>query len=232
MNIKKLFATLALSTFALNASAWVVTFSGIIDYGFDNTGVFGVANQNLAGLGFTQSITANTDPAMWTISSGNSFFKEMSGFGPAFTNTVTVNGYSVTFDVDATSYGRQTLFDQLSTLGGGQDLLWTEQRGSVANGDLIWGQQYAFSNTSAFVSSLDFNQTIEHDGMGLNSYAHFTITGGRNAHFYSYNNAFVINKLPDVNPPKEVSEPATMGLLFGALGLLGLIRLRKMRDSL
>ena len=33
MNLKKLFATLALSTFALNASAWVVTFSGIIDYG-------------------------------------------------------------------------------------------------------------------------------------------------------------------------------------------------------
>lgn len=231
MSIKKIVATLALSALAVNASAWVVTFSGVIDYGFDNTGVFGAPNQNLAGLSFVQSITANTDPSLWTIASGEPFFQEMSGFGPAFTNTVTVNGTSITFDVSATSYGRQTLFDQLSTQGGGQDLLWTEQRGLTANGDVMWGQQYAFSNSTPFVPSLDFNQTIDHSGLGLSSYAHFTITGERNAHFYSYNNAFVINDTPVVLPPTEVPEPATLGLLFGALGLFGLVRLRKMRTA-
>jgi hypothetical protein len=231
MKMKKLFAALALSSCALDASAWMVTFSGTIDYGFDNTGVFGTANQNLAGLSFTQSITAITDPAQWTLSSGNAFFQEVSGFGPAFTNTVTVNGHSVMFDIDATSYGRQTLFDQLSTQGGGQDLLWTEQRGLDANGDVIWGQQYAFSNTQPFVPTLDFNQTIDHSGAGLTSYAHFTITGERNAHFYSYNNSFVINDKPVVNPPVEVPEPPLISLFMAALGLAGLVRLRKTRQA-
>ncbi len=229
--MKKLFAAFALSACALDASAWMVTFSGTIDYGFDNTGVFGTPDLNLAGLSFTQSITANTDPTQWTIASGNSFFQEMSGFGPAFTNTVTVNGYSVTFDIDSTSYGRQTLFDQLFTQNAGQDLLWTEQRGLVDNGDVVWGQQYAFSNTSPFVPSLDFNQSIDHSGTGLTSYAHFTITGARNAHFYSYNNSFVINDIPVVNPPVDVPEPSVLGLFMGALGLVGLVRLRKSRKT-
>ena len=228
MKIIKLIAALAFGSFALNASAWVITFTGIIGYGFDNTGVFGSPNQNLAGLSFTQSITANTDPALWTITSGNSFFQEMSGIGPAFTNAVTVKGTSVIFNVNSTSYGRQTLYDQLSTQGGGQDQVWTEQRGVTGNNDLIWGQQYAYSNTNPFVPGLDFDQSLDHSGSGLNSYAHFTITGERNAHFYSYNSSFVINDAPVIEPPVTLSEPGSFGLIFAALGLLGLARGRKL----
>lgn len=226
MKTLKAFAVLVLSSLALHASAWVVTFTGTIDYGFDNTGVFGVANQNLAGMSFTQSITADTDPSLWTVSSGNSFFSEMSGFGPAFTNEVTVNGTKVVFDVASTSYGRQTLFDQLSTQGAGQDQLWTEQKGLTANNDVIWGQQYAFSNLAAFIPSLDFNQTISHNGAGLTSYAHFTLTGSQNAHFYSYNNSFVINDKP-IKPPVTVPEPSGLVLFLTVLGFSILVRFRK-----
>lgn len=227
MNIKKLLATLALSTFALNASAWVVTFSGVIDYGYDNTGVFGMVNQNLAGMTFTQKITASTNPAQWTTSSGNTSFKEMSGFGPAFTNTVTVNGFTVTFDIASTSYGRQ----RMGMMPGSPYEISTEQRGLTANGDETWGYQYALSTVAPFVPSIDFDQTINHTGVGLQTYAHFTITGQRNAHFFSYNNSFVINDKPVIEPPKEVSEPASLGLLFSALGLFGLARLRKQRTA-
>ncbi len=209
----------------------IVTFSGIIDYGFDNTGIFGTANQNLAGLTFTQSITANTNPALWTVNSGNSFFQEMSGFGPAFSDKVTINGNSVTFDVSGPSYGRQTLFNQLTSQGGGQDQIWTEQRGLTGNNDVIWGQQYAYSNTTSFIPSLDFSQQLDHTGLGLTSYSQFTITGERNAHFYSHNISFVISDSQTIDPPVTVSEPSSFGLLLAAIGIFALVRAIKLNKT-
>jgi hypothetical protein len=67
----------------------------------------------LTGLTFTQSITASVDPALWsTTSPGLSI---LSGTGPAFTDTVTVNGHTLTFTAVSTdSNGYQLIFNQLS----------------------------------------------------------------------------------------------------------------------
>src|SRR5689334_7194447 len=121
MKLKSIFAiaVLAAGAFAGSAQAlptWTVTTQGTISDGFDTSGVFGVAGRDLTGLSYTQTITASVDPSQY----GNMFsgpgFVDISGSGgPGFTDTLTVNGQTVTFIIGQSYYAEQFLSDGAST---------------------------------------------------------------------------------------------------------------------
>ena len=193
--------------------AWTVTFNGTIEQGFDNSGVFGVAGTNLRGLSFSQTVSIDTAPPAWTVQNGSPIHQDISGYGPRFTDTVTVNGHSVTFQVAATSYGRQFLFDEFSTRHTGADYLYSDQRGMTGpgNGDTLRAFQYANSYNTGFVPGLDFNQSISHAGSGLTTWSEFVITGQNHANFFGNANSVAVNAVP---------EPETYAMMV--VGLLGL----------
>lgn len=206
-------ALLAGAVFSLNAAAWTVSFSGFIDQGFDNSGVFGVAGRDLRGLSFTQTLEIATDPALWSVSNSGPVFTDISGHGPAFVDTVTVDGQTVRFEVDATAYGRQFLFDEFSSQHTGADYLYSDQRG-LAQGDTLRAFQYAYSYAKAFVPTLDFDQFLDPGLAGLTTWSEFIITGARHANFYGNATHVRVN-----NPsPQALPEPAPLAL--AGLGLL------------
>ncbi|MFO1251523.1 MAG: hypothetical protein U1E77_10425 [Inhella sp.] len=73
-------------------------------------------------------------------------FTDISGRSPAFVDTVTVDGQTVRFEVKATGFGRQFLFDEFGTQHTGADYLYTDQRG-LAQGDTLRAASIAPCNT-------------------------------------------------------------------------------------
>ena len=107
-------ALLAVGTLANPAQAvpWTLSTQGTIAGGTNFAGVFGAAGQELGGLRYTQTITADTDPAMYHGwgeygDPGHSFTTYWSdvygsvcgGATPiVFTETVTINGKTLSFN--------------------------------------------------------------------------------------------------------------------------------------
>jgi hypothetical protein len=230
MSIKSLAvaSVLALSTFAFNAQAtplWTVTIQGQIDYGFDTSGVFGTAGQDLTGLSFTQSITASTDPAQWSYSYNDGYFQDLYGYGPGFTDTITVNGHSATFRTTS-SYGEQFIFNDVSqgSSNGYPDYIYTYQQGSTDAGDQLSATQEVYSYSTAFVPTLDFGQTISQNvsDPSFGKYSSFSISGNQTAYF----EASTVDSIT-VNG-SDVPEPGTYCMLLTGLGLMGfMVRRRK-----
>lgn len=221
MKIKSiaLAVTAALSMLAINAHAWTITTQGIISSGYDATGVFGAANQDLSGVAFTQSITTSTEPAQWTYNYNGGYYDQRYGYGVGFTDTVTVNGNSLTLDVIGT-YGLQHISNYGSTVGNSSyvDYIYSYQYGYTGNGDYVYAHNYAYSFSTPFVPTLNFDQTISQSiDSSFSAFAQFQISGNQSANFYGTPSSIVVNG--------EVPEPATVALL--GLGLLGFAASRR-----
>jgi len=228
MNIQSFAAisVLALSTCAINAQAsqtWTVTTQGQITSGLDTTGVFGSIGQNLAGLSYTQSITASIDPAQWQNSYNNGWLTYMAGSGPAFTDTITVNGHTVNF-ILSTIGGAQLLANGASqgnvNYPNSYDEVYTDQYGHTASGGFFEGGQFAFSSTTAFVPTLNFGQKISQDTSdpSFSAQAFVYISGKETANFQANANTLTVTAVP---------EPETYAMLLAGLGLLGFVARRK-----
>ncbi len=220
-------SVLALSTLAINAQAsqtWTVTTQGHINYGWDSTGVFGAAGQDLAGLSFTQSITASIDPAQWTGGYSGGYFQYLNGSGPAFTNTVTVNGHSATFSVTTIS-GRLYISNAVSNgnTDGYYDYIYTSLYGNTAAGGQLETQQYAYSYTTAFVPTLDFTQQISQNTSDPSfiTNSSFNISGNQTAYFRANFDTLTVNAV------SAVPEPGTYAMLLAGLGLMGFVARRR-----
>lgn len=184
--VKKSFA--ASAVFALCAVAsnvyaagetWTVTITGHITDGFDSAGLFGGVGQSLAGLAFSQSITASVDPAQWEnidTASGLQYYGE----GPGFSDVVTINGRSLTFSANYSS-GTMGSFQYLSSGLSQYTTFWdsiiSQQGGYTSDGDWLYVVNYAGSSLIGFVPELDFSQKISATtpAMAISSQASFEL---------------------------------------------------------
>jgi len=213
---------LALSTLSFNtyANTWTVSATGTISAGYDESGVFGVAGQDLTGLTFKQSITVSVDPALWT----NQGEYSVSGWGPDFKQTTTVNGVTNSYEGYWT-YGEQYISNGVSSGRHGYfDWASSYVSGTVQD-DM---SQYALtgflsvrSAITPFVATSDFSQTLTviPDSTYIAS-AQFILFGvGRDTRFNAYSiDSITINAVP---------EPETYALLLAGLGLVGVVARRR-----
>lgn len=234
MKLKSIFAVavVAVGAFAAAAQAaptWTVTTQGTISSGFDTSGVFGSVGQNLAGLSYTQTVNASVDPSQYTsYFSGTGFAQMLGSNAPGFTDTVTVNGRTVSFSITQSSYAEQFIADGAWTnQPPGFDEIYTFQSGYDSALNLITAYNYAYTNlpASAFVPTLDFGQTIVASaGFGLVLDSTFSIEGTNLAYFRGAPNSIIVN---GNTAPADVPEPASIALLgLGCVGM-GLLRRRK-----
>lgn len=229
-------AALALAAIVSTANAaqtWTVTVAGRIDYGTDVTGVFGTAGQNLADLQFTQVITVSIDTADWTTHSIASetglSYSSMWGAGPAFSDTVTINGRSVTFFADLTSQGNQSIGN------GYYDTLSTSQIGKMSDGGTLSASFLAFSNATNFITTSSFGDSFEVDLLkfSVTNQTGFSVSGNQIANFATFDAgtyvSVVSNGYSYTAPPPlpTVPEPETYAMLLAGLGLVGFAARRK-----
>lgn len=230
MNIKTIvaFTALVISALALpTATAQIrsVTTSGIITWGYDETGVFGTKNRYLDGLSFKKVITANVNPEAWQASylDNDYSINVMYGAGPAFTVTVTVDGWSTTFTTASTTGGNQTVgrFKQTEGWFGSADEITASLDGDIPGASVLTDIRVS-NSTTHFVPDLDFSSPIVTTDITDASYiksATFLIQGNQHAIFASTDLATISVSL--------VPEPATYGMLLTGLGILGLVVRRK-----
>lgn len=215
----------SLAAYAAAADTWVVTTTGQIAYGFDTSGIFGTANQDLTGLTFTQTIVASVDPALWNDSyTGVNPWEPytfVDGSGPLFTDIVTVDGHSATF-VSSTTAGQQFVSNGLSQAsdGFGYDYLYSEQQGFTSQGDSLNAFQWARSLSTKFVPNESFDQGISQNLSNHSFEAHttFQLSGNLNANFQGSPTRISISVVPEADIP---------AMLLAGLAILGVMSRRK-----
>ena len=235
VKIKSIFAlaVVTASAFAGSVQAspvWTVSFHGIISYGYDSAGIFGTANQDLAGLEYTQTITASVDPNQYPGIYNYPNFISMFGNAAPFMDTVTVNGKTISFNIVNPENSEQTIangassnialaYDEINTVDSGYDSTYTKYL-------FAFNGAYTNDKNSAFVPTPDFGQTINKAiEPGVDAFSYFTLNsnGGNDATFYATADSIMVNVSADVPEPASIA-------LFG-FGLLGMSVLRRRKAT-
>lgn len=233
MNPKSILAAalVAASAFAGDAQAtpgWSVTMQGTIYNGYDVTGLFGNANQSLNGLAYTQTVTASVDPSQYAqIFTANGDFIALEGNTdlPPFTDTVTVNGHTVSFDITQPLFEEQLIEDGISTGKDELDQIYTNDDGyDGTHTNYVYAFNFADARhpADAFVPTLNFGQTIATAfGPHIESFSEFYVLNNGNtlAIFEGTPTSIAVTGV-DIPPVPEPASPALLGLGLASLAVL------------
>ena len=218
-------ALLLMSLYTGLAQAWTFTTSGLITSGYDSTGVFGTANQDLTGLAYTQSLTL--DPALYDTQytgaymQGGYFSSSLAVTGTA-TDTVTVNGQTHSYILDLTQsfstplYDGAYLFNALTQGFGSYDEAYQYHSGVTTDGQYIISEGEVWSTINTLNIGLSYTQIWSYSLQpGDGGYAYFGIGSLKEDAGFHGAPSFI-----SINAATAVPEPT--GLLLLALGLIGL----------
>lgn len=224
MKFKSFVAAAAVALSAITGQAhaeqtWTVTVTGHIYSGTDGFGFFSDVGTNLAGLSFTQSITAGIDPSQWTVWNSQPTLDQLNGMGPGFTDTVTIDGHTQTF-TSSWSSGFQIVRNLLSQgVAGGTDNIVSYNQGSL-NGDDNTGLLAIINVASrqvAFVPAPVFNQQIPATN----------VTGNTSLQIANNDQSMNISANIETIAVSSVPEPASYGMLMAGLVLVGFAARRR-----
>lgn len=201
------------------AATWTLTATGHIMEGRDETGVFGMAGQNLAGLSFTQSITASIDPALWSEHDYTPSMRTLQGSGPTFMTSATVGNTRVSYSPVTTISGMQSVQNGIS-LAQGYEAVDSIQYGLTAESALVFAFIEVASDTQPVINTLSFSQNFSLDlsDGDFRGYAEFSVDGANFAIFTGRIEHLTVASVP---------EPENYAMLLAGLGILGFATRRK-----
>jgi hypothetical protein len=207
-----------------SATTWSFSSSGTIDSGIDVTGIFGNSGTDLANLYYSQRITL--DPSLYDAYQYSDIYGS-NGYGSLpstalATDTVTVNGISVTFTWDTSNfnYGQSSVYSYLTQGIQDVDYAYQYQYGYQASGSYVESNSFVYSYANAF-----------NIGPGFDQFWAYYVQPNDNAHssfFVSGNNEYAYFNATPTKFSISVPEPQTYTLLLAGLAMMYLaLYLRK-----
>ena len=201
------------------AHAWTFTTSGLITSGFDNTGIFGIANEDLTGLAYTQTLTIDPNQYEYQYTNPYNHYGNGSLVAGTATETVTVNGLTQSYLLDLTqsNSGQFSLINQLTQgLVGGVDQAYQNQVGVTTDGQSFISYMNVYSYANPLNIGLSYTQIWSYSPQAGDVHdAWFRISGPDGTTQFWGAPSFI-----SINAATAVPEPT--GLLLLALGLIGL----------
>ncbi|MEN9868317.1 MAG: hypothetical protein RL748_3907 [Pseudomonadota bacterium] len=217
------------------AQADVVTVktSGTIASGRDFLGIFGTAGANLAGLSFSQTISADLGQGYepgFPSPNAHEFYVVNPG-SATLTGSTTVAGHTYQWTVHD-SRGAFALYNFYSSGIALNDQIYIGAGGNSVNRDQnglnLYAENHVTSDSRAWVSSLNPNQRLIPDNLsGLENYSNFaaqSYTLGRGTFFDSSRTVTSIA----LNP---VPEPESWAMMVLGLGVLGALARRRAKQA-
>lgn len=234
-SIRFVFMVLAFSSISAIASPMKITFFGVINDGFDQTGVFGTPMSYLNGLTYTETVV--TDPSTYGAAGGSVVNDPWVNGGSStvtpFAYSLTVRGVTFSPLISQVLSNTTLLTNAINNSFAGIDphgiippfdALTQNGRGSSIDGQTVYFERLVQSFQADFLNSVDYYQVISFTGpFNGESRSYFETYG---AQYATIRNSTILSvslngaPLPITPGGNQAPEPGSL-VLVGA-SLLGL----------
>ncbi len=221
----------------VNAATVVITYQGIVDSGFDITGVFGQAGQDLTGLSYT-SVYTLTEPTPGAIvvndgTSGSTYGGTNYGVASPVSATITING--ITQSVAGNYIGIAQQVDGLPSLND-FDLVFHEAQDQTNTAiaesnnliyDVIQSNVYNFVNSSNYFQSLTYSVNAGDMASGAFLFYSADLANGVTPVYAAGSLTPQTVNIAGFSATATVPEPETWAMMIAGFALLGAVTRRR-----